>query len=86
MELNEKDLRFTNDEISHLMEDVFQIKIEKSVLNKIDSIIHGWITGYIFLIEKLSCMISTEEQDQYIQNFLEQKNREQFFDFLTRKL
>ncbi len=86
LEINEKDLRFTLDEISLLMEKVFQLKLEKNTIIDVDKILQGWITGYIFLIEKLSCMIRTEEQQEYIQTFLNKGNREQFFEFFSSEI
>ncbi len=86
LEVNEKDLRFTAEELSRLLQDVFQLKLDVGIITRLNKILQGWITGYIFLIEKLSCMLTPEEQDQYLQTFLNGGNREQFFEFFTSEV
>lgn len=86
LELNEKDLRFTVNEISSLIKDVFQLKLDDNTILKIDKLLQGWVTGYIFLIEKLSNMLTGEEQQQYLQTFLNRGNRDEYFEFLESEV
>ncbi len=86
LEINEKDLRFTTEELSRLLLDVFQLKLEAGLIASLDTLLQGWITGYIFLIEKLSCMLNPEEQEQYLQSFIHKGNREQFFEFFSTEI
>lgn len=86
LEITDGDLRFTMDELTLLTRDVFQLQLRKEHIISIDRILQGWITGYIFLIEKLSCMVNTEEHEQYIRTFLNKGNRAQFFEFFSSEI
>ncbi|RKX91787.1 MAG: hypothetical protein DRP59_07010 [Spirochaetes bacterium] len=85
-EIGGADLKFNLEEITALFEKVFQLSIEKTMLETLDAILQGWITGYIFLIEKLSCFISEEEQQQYIQSFINKGQRQEFFEFFSSEV
>ena len=69
-ELFDKDLAFAEEDVQRLLSDIYKLEIDEDKIKDICNIIDGWITGYIFLFEKLSCTEDIEEQYEIIDDLI----------------
>ena len=70
-ELFDKDLSFSEEDVQRLISDIYKLEIDSNKTNEICNIIDGWITGYIFLFEKLSCTEGKQEKHEIIEDLVE---------------
>ncbi len=82
-ELFDKDLAFTEEDVQLLLSDIYKLEIDSDKIKEICRTIDGWITGYIFLFEKLDCTEDKQEQYDIIEDLIENSylsEAEEFFD------
>lgn len=81
-ELDDKDLAFTEEDVQHLLSDIYKMEFEPDIIQGICNKIDGWITGYVFLFEKLSCTDDKNEQSEIIEDLTNKSHlsdAEEFF-------
>jgi DNA-binding SARP family transcriptional activator len=68
-ELKNKDLAFTRDDIHSLIYNLYDMSFDSIVLERLIEVTEGWITGMIFLLERICCM-NRKEGEHLLEDFL----------------
>lgn len=69
IELKNKDLAFTRDDIHSLIYNLYDMSFDSIILERLIEVTEGWITGIIFLLERICCM-DRKEGEHLLEDFL----------------
>jgi len=81
IEIRDNDLALSTDEAVELLRDVFPLEISRESVESINRRADGWVTGIIFLIEQMSLLESSEQEQILIRNFISGEIHQDFIDF-----
>ncbi len=84
-ELKNRDLAFSREEIRDLLYSVYDMSFDSIVLDRLLEVTDGWITGIIFLMEKL-CTLNRKEGEALLENFLHDKGTPELDDFFESQV
>jgi len=68
-ELKSKDLAFNRDDIHSLIYNLYDMSFDSIILERLIEVTEGWITGIIFLLERICCL-SRKEGEHLLEEFL----------------
>lgn len=85
LELTDRELSFSFNEITMLFRDIYNISLEEDLIHQIYYIFRGWITGYIYLIEKL-VRETPENRKKIIDPLIERKRLQEVDDFFYKEV
>ncbi|MBI9107395.1 MAG: hypothetical protein JEZ04_11685 [Spirochaetales bacterium] len=68
-ELKNKDLAFNRDDIHSLIYNLYDMSFDSIILERLIEVTEGWITGIIFLLERICCL-SRKEGEHLLEDFL----------------
>jgi ATP/maltotriose-dependent transcriptional regulator MalT/DNA-binding SARP family transcriptional activator len=84
-ELFDKDLNLTLEEMVEIIENVYELSFKKRLLERLYSVIDGWITGLTYLLEQISFK-PEKEQEAAIKTFLIKKHLTSLDDFFDENV
>ena len=84
-ELKTRDLAFTYDDLFSLSVNLYDLNPSSIIMERLIEITEGWITGLVFLLERVASL-SKKEGDFIIENFLIEKSIPEIEDYFQSDL
>ena len=84
-EIDEYDLKFTDEEVKQLLEDVYQLKLNTNDIRSIIDICRGWVTALVHFYEAIETQNETF-RIQILQNYISERRLSSLSEYFNQEV